>query len=288
MANPIGTATSDLTKLQVGNSIYNVGASEIVTPILNSNTWSNWDEETTGGMTCYTYTTDKTYLAFGVTNEYTDSDRVMAVYTIPLPSSVKKIRYKFLEQRNDSQDPTQDMYKVCVGVKTTLDTTNYTTPTDNDFIAKKLYQFDAYGTTIEDELEFISASPVYLYITANGFACTFSSIEVVEYESCLNDLDDVEITNPSNGQTLVYNSTSGKFVNDTSGGGSTYTDVTGTLTAGNTSITLSDASITTSSTLDFYTDTFGVNPTNAVVSTGSVVLTFETQQSNLGVKVRVW
>ena len=70
-------------------------------------------------------------------------------------------------------------------------------------------------------------------------------------------------------------------------GGLPYTDVTGTLTAGSTSITLSDASITTTSTLDLYTDAFGVNPTNVVVSNGSVTLTFEAQQTNIGVKVRV-
>lgn len=71
------------------------------------------------------------------------------------------------------------------------------------------------------------------------------------------------------------------------GGGASWTDVTGTLTAGQTSITLSSASITTSSTLDFYTDVFGVSPTAASVSTGSVTLTFSAQQSNMSVKVRV-
>ena len=70
-------------------------------------------------------------------------------------------------------------------------------------------------------------------------------------------------------------------------GGSSYTDVTGTLTAGSTSITLSNAAITTSSTLDYYTDTLGVNPLTSTVSTGSVVLTFEAQSSDIGVKVRV-
>lgn len=64
-------------------------------------------------------------------------------------------------------------------------------------------------------------------------------------------------------------------------------ELTGTLTAGNTSITLQDASITTNSTIDIYTDTFGVNPTDVVVAAGSVTLTFEAQASDLGVKVRV-
>ena len=72
-----------------------------------------------------------------------------------------------------------------------------------------------------------------------------------------------------------------------SSGGASWKDVTGTLTAGSTSITLSDASISSSSTVDVYTDTFGVNPTNVVVSTGSVTLTFAAQQSDVEVKVRI-
>ena len=67
-----------------------------------------------------------------------------------------------------------------------------------------------------------------------------------------------------------------------------YKDVTGTLTAGSTTITLSDASIVSTSTLEFYTDVFGVNPTAVTVSTGSVTLTFEAQANNISVKVRVF
>lgn len=65
------------------------------------------------------------------------------------------------------------------------------------------------------------------------------------------------------------------------------TFVTGTLTAGSTSITLSDASITTSSTIDIYVSTFGIQPTNAVVTTGSITLSFLAQVSDVSVKVRV-
>ena len=67
-----------------------------------------------------------------------------------------------------------------------------------------------------------------------------------------------------------------------------FTEVTGTLSVGSTSLTLSDASITTSSTIDVFVDTFGVNPTGMTVSTGSVTLTFDAQESALGVKVRVY
>lgn len=77
------------------------------------------------------------------------------------------------------------------------------------------------------------------------------------------------------------------YLNDETYGGNSYTDIIGTLTAGSTSITLQDASITTTSTVDFYTDAFGVNPTDAVISTGSITLTFEAQANDVSVKVRV-
>ena len=68
--------------------------------------------------------------------------------------------------------------------------------------------------------------------------------------------------------------------------GAGYTLVTGTLTAGQTSVTLSDASILATSYIDVYTDD-GVPYVSAVQSVGSVVLTFEEQASNLSVAVVV-
>lgn len=67
-----------------------------------------------------------------------------------------------------------------------------------------------------------------------------------------------------------------------------FVEVTGTLLAGTTTLVLSDASITSTSTLDAFTDVYGVSPTDMVASTGSVTLTFEAQESDLGVKVRVY
>ena len=61
--------------------------------------------------------------------------------------------------------------------------------------------------------------------------------------------------------------------------------ITGTLTTGNTSLTLSDEDITTSSIIDIYTDVFGISPVNAVTTTGQIVLTFESQSVDVGVKV---
>lgn len=67
-----------------------------------------------------------------------------------------------------------------------------------------------------------------------------------------------------------------------------FVEVSGTLLAGSTTLTLSDASILATSTIDVFVDVWGVSPESVVVSAGSVVLTFEAQDSDLGVKVRVY
>ena len=138
--------------------------------------------------------------------------------------------------------------------------------------------------------------------------------------STLAGLTDVNLTNPSNGPVLTYNSTSSKWENsNASGGGDTvswtqitgsgtkiatitingsdtdvyaptsgggYTEVTGTLTAGSTSITLSNVAITTNSTIEVF-NSLDVPYNSKSVSSGSVTLTFDAQQSDMGVKVRV-
>ena len=133
--------------------------------------------------------------------------------------------------------------------------------------------------------------------------------------TALTDLIDVTITSVQDDQDLSYDSTSSKWINKTKQVSLTmseynalpdtkltdgisyfitdmnvvdgYTDLIGTLTAGSTSLTISSELLTTDSTIDIYTSAFGVNPTNVVLSTGSVTLTFESQQSDLSVKVRV-
>jgi hypothetical protein len=64
--------------------------------------------------------------------------------------------------------------------------------------------------------------------------------------------------------------------------------ISDTLTAGRTTITLSDASITTDSWVKPYASVWGVMCTNMVVSAGSVALTFsEAQASDITVGVEV-
>ena len=72
-----------------------------------------------------------------------------------------------------------------------------------------------------------------------------------------------------------------------SGGSADWTDVVGTLEAGQTQITLNDLSIAPNSTVDIYTDTFGVNPTNIEIISGqeSLVQGTVTQESQLEITV---
>lgn len=63
--------------------------------------------------------------------------------------------------------------------------------------------------------------------------------------------------------------------------------VKGILTAGSTTITLSDDAITSNSKFDFYTSIFGINPISVTVATGSITLIFESQAVDVIVEVEV-
>lgn len=70
---------------------------------------------------------------------------------------------------------------------------------------------------------------------------------------------------------------------------STVEKQTATLAAGSTSVTLTFTSQTigANTLIDIYTDTFGVNPTNVTYTASTVVLTFETQQSDIIVGAKI-
>ena len=64
--------------------------------------------------------------------------------------------------------------------------------------------------------------------------------------------------------------------------------LTDTLEAGETTLTFSNQAITANSTLeDIYASVFGIYPSNAVFASGSLTLTFEAQESDIDIKVRI-
>lgn len=102
-------------------------------------------------------------------------------------------------------------------------------------------------------------------------------VTVVRDEGTVTEVGDVFDASTMNNLESRINSAFGALTKE----------VTGTLLAGQTTLTLSDASILTTSDLDIYTDTWGVSPVTVVASTGSVTLTFEALGSDLAVKVKV-
>lgn len=60
-----------------------------------------------------------------------------------------------------------------------------------------------------------------------------------------------------------------------------------TLSAGETTLILTDDSIKSDSTIDIYTDEYGVNPKNVSIENGSITLEFKANASDLNVKVVV-
>lgn len=63
------------------------------------------------------------------------------------------------------------------------------------------------------------------------------------------------------------------------------TELTAVLSAGSTTVTISNAAILTTSTIDIYVDKYGISPEDVTVTTGQIVLTFAEQASDLNMKV---
>lgn len=65
------------------------------------------------------------------------------------------------------------------------------------------------------------------------------------------------------------------------------TVITGTLSTGQTTLTLSNSAITTDSVIDIYTDHWGVSPSEVTVETGQINMTFSSLDYELNVRAEV-
>ena len=107
-----------------------------------------------------------------------------------------------------------------------------------------------------------------------------------DIDNYLVDADQVDYDNSTSGLQATDVQNAIDELNTNISNLSFWTDVTGTLTAGQTSITLSNAAITTASTIEVFND-LDIPYNSKTLSTGSITLTFDAQQSNMSVKVRV-
>jgi len=113
----------------------------------------------------------------------------------------------------------------------------------------------------------------------------YKGIPYGEGTNTLDGLKDVDISNPSTGDVLKYDSSIGKFVNGV--GGSSATVLTKTLTAGSTSVTFTDPKLTDGSRTSIYTSN-GVGPLYFDDSVdGELTLYFSATINDVGVEVVV-
>ena len=62
-------------------------------------------------------------------------------------------------------------------------------------------------------------------------------------------------------------------------------ELNGNLAAGSTTLILSDENITINSTIDIYTDVYGISPQNVTVEDGQITLEFKALDHELNIKV---
>lgn len=103
----------------------------------------------------------------------------------------------------------------------------------------------------------------------------------------LNGLSDVDISSPTNGQVLSFNSTTNKWENK-AGGGSSATFLSQTLTTGSTSVTFTGIPTTGNNVVDIYTSKKGLDYTSINDSTaGTLVVNYEAQSNDVTVYLRI-
>ena len=64
-------------------------------------------------------------------------------------------------------------------------------------------------------------------------------------------------------------------------------ELNGNLAAGSTTLILSDENITINSTIDIYTNVYGISPKNVTVEDGQITLEFKALDNDLQIKVVV-
>ena len=131
-------------------------------------------------------------------------------------------------------------------------------------------------TTLSDKADnSVIAAPYSNAVTyAIGDYCTHTDVNGTKLYRCKVAVSTAEEFNPLKWDEITVAEAIGKIL-------------TATLTAGSTSLTISNAAITSDSCFDIYTSIYGVDPTGVTISSGSMTLTFAAQASNMTVKVRI-
>lgn len=275
VANPSGSATAgDLEKLQVGNDIYSVpsgGSGSGGHTILNDSNTALAQEDDLQFK--------GTYVHDDSTNEKTVVE-ITRVMTSQQYNSLSSEEKKGVVLITDEEPATNEItYEVLTtdagGSSAAIRAIQYDNGVEIDRVNLPYNDSKVYNASFQWHDLIISYG--VLQSSKWGLVSAYDDIGLMGTKYSYGD----EISRWSYSDTVDLSLSKLPVVPELP-----YKDITGTLSAGETSITLSDASITTNSTIDIYTD-LDVPYNSKTLSTGSITITFDAQQSNMSVKVRV-
>jgi hypothetical protein len=150
-----------------------------------------------------------------------------------------------------------------------------------------IYKYDKTNTVDSETGKFLkyTSTGTDIINLASLIMSNYADFNTIIYDTNreLNDLTDVEVSAPTDGQVLKYDATNNTWTNsDDAGNGQGSTNVlTQTLTAGSTTVTFTNIPTTGDYLVDFYTST-GINFKAINTATaGQITLTFDEQSSNV-------
>lgn len=142
------------------------------------------------------------------------------------------------------------------------------------------------NTVHDEESEIPTGKAIVAYVSHMGGG-DMAKATYDKNDDGVADVTMEELTNfsgtPSEGSVVSYDATAEKWKPVLLGKKLSAQ----TLSAGSTTLTFTDTSITTTSTIDIYADVYGIAPTEVTVTTGQAVLTFDPQQSSVSVYLYV-
>ena len=140
---------------------------------------------------------------------------------------------------------------------------------------------------IDTDYETIGSAALYSHTTGTIFYATDGKVYSATSDIAAGDTLTVGTNCALDNMVDSVNDLQGSVSSLNSAIQNKTTPLSATLAAGATSVTISNARITTNSTILPVSETYGLAPTNITVTTGQAVLTFEAQQNaeNVGILV---
>ena len=220
------------------------------------------------------------------------------VITVDIPNTLLQKPYKItVYVCIYEEDIFKSLYKFVIPIKARKKPTDYTFQDTegeiysynalenklNDTLSVSLQRYEECSLKFETASRDYKEASQYIVDSKNNYD---NAVEVLEETQTLyNQNSEILKTAKSdyNNSVSNYNNAKNEYQELTN----KIAIVKGTLNSGDVEITIQSERITENSILSFYTSIYNANPINAVATVGSVTLTFEPQETNMEVGVRI-